>query len=200
MKALVAQEKSARARRASCVPEEIRGDESRLDVLVLFPPPFRQIERVASPFLRGIKGPGGIGEPRVEEEEEQKRFYTVRRSFRVISYARELNEKDGDKQVTPGTVVTTPRVVASSSQLGTTRAAPSIANSPSVSRPPSVTPGPHPASFADRPTPGSRQTSQQQQQQTKAVPLDAVANQEVFTPLPDSLSSFLHSPSKAFPS
>lgn len=57
----------------SCVPEEVRKNEYEL-----VPYPNERVDvlrRIKSPFVRGVVGPGGIGEAMENEEEEQARYH-----------------------------------------------------------------------------------------------------------------------------
>lgn len=57
----------------SCVPEEVRKNEYEL---VPFPDERVDIlRRIKSPFVRGVAGPGGIGEAMENEEEDQARYH-----------------------------------------------------------------------------------------------------------------------------
>jgi chromatin structure-remodeling complex subunit RSC1/2 len=59
----------------SCVPEEIRKNEydfvpypkDRIDTL----------PRIKSPFVRGLRGPGGIGDALEKEEEDQAKYHSL---------------------------------------------------------------------------------------------------------------------------
>lgn len=58
---------------SSCIPDQIRAHEYEM-----IPYPHDRIEilkRIKSPFMRGIVGPGGIGEGAEEEDEEQSRYH-----------------------------------------------------------------------------------------------------------------------------
>lgn len=73
----------------SCLPEEVRKHEYTFE-------PFRDdavetIPRVPSPFLRGIVGPGSIGEP-LQHEEEQARYH-VDGGTASADFSREANER-----------------------------------------------------------------------------------------------------------
>lgn len=84
---------------ASCVPEEIRAHEypfelwsdGRTDIL----------KRVRSPFVRGVVGPGGIGEAIENEEEEQARYHVLPggepatvQKLRAAKEAEEANQRE----------------------------------------------------------------------------------------------------------
>lgn len=56
----------------SALPEEIRKHEYAMD---LYPDERESLRRVKSPFVRGIAGPGRIGEAMENEEEEQAKYH-----------------------------------------------------------------------------------------------------------------------------
>ena len=62
--------------RTSCVPEEVRKAEVSVE-LDIFEKAVTTVNKVKSPFTRGIVGPGKVGEPLDEDEDEQKKYCAV---------------------------------------------------------------------------------------------------------------------------
>lgn len=82
---------------SSCIPDQIRAHE--YDMITYPGDRVEMLKRIKSPFMRGIAGPGGIGEGAEEEDEEQSRYHLAAggeaariKGLRAEMAAAELNE------------------------------------------------------------------------------------------------------------